>query len=181
MFTRRAKPIRITSVRITSFRISGVLLYFIISMFFDKFNGFRDNLTMQVFQKSPNNQQSILRDVTQRKLIASYRRFGTNFRSKIQGQEVKIYPETSETNYQSTLCNIPEDRRSRLHRGGSPKSRNQQCPSEHTHCHNLQDKRNYRLLLRSVEIGLVFCFGRSALFQKAFEAYSKHTARVHLY
>ena len=41
MFTRRTKPIRIISVR-----ISGVLLYFIINVFFDKFNGFRDNLAI---------------------------------------------------------------------------------------------------------------------------------------
>jgi len=31
-------------------------------------------------------------------------------------------PETSATNYQSTLRNIPEERRSHLHRGGSLKS-----------------------------------------------------------
>jgi len=31
--------------------------------------------------------------------------------------------ETSVTNYQSALCNIPEEWRSHLHRGGSRKSR----------------------------------------------------------
>ena len=33
------------------------------------------------------------------------------------------YPETSVQNYHSTLRNIPEERRSHLHRGGSLKSR----------------------------------------------------------
>ena len=33
-------------------------------------------------------------------------------------------PVTSVTNYQSTLRNIPEERRSHLHRGENPKSRN---------------------------------------------------------
>jgi len=33
-----------------------------------------------------------------------------------------VFPETSVTNYQSTLRNIPEERRSHLHRGGSRKS-----------------------------------------------------------
>jgi len=35
-----------------------------------------------------------------------------------------VQPWTSETNSKSTLRNIPEERRSHLHRGGSPKSRN---------------------------------------------------------
>jgi hypothetical protein len=35
----------------------------------------------------------------------------------------KGYPETSVTNYQSTLRNIPEERGSRLYRGGSLISR----------------------------------------------------------
>jgi hypothetical protein len=33
-------------------------------------------------------------------------------------------PETAITNYQSMLCNIPEERRPHLHCGGSPKSCN---------------------------------------------------------
>jgi hypothetical protein len=42
-----------------------------------------------------------------------------------KGQEVQPIgcPETSVQNYNSTLCNIPEDRISHLHRGGSLKSR----------------------------------------------------------
>jgi hypothetical protein len=35
----------------------------------------------------------------------------------------RIRRKMSVTNYQLTLCNIPEDRRSHLHRGGSLKSR----------------------------------------------------------
>ena len=141
MFTRRAKPIRITSNR-----ISGVLLYFVINVFFDKFNGFRVKLnsTVQMCRYFRNhqisNQQSygMLRSVNWWLVTdVSGRTFGPTFKVK----KSKSCPETSETNYQSRLCNIPEDRRARLHRGGSPNSRNQQCPSEHIHSHNVQKKK----------------------------------------
>jgi hypothetical protein len=39
-------------------------------------------------------------------------------------------PETSVSNYQSTLCNIPEERRSYLHRDGSLKTRQSRGVSE---------------------------------------------------
>jgi hypothetical protein len=66
--------------------------------------------------------------------ICSYRRFGTIYQSHFKGQAVfldcltlqmgpVVCPETSVTNYQSTLRNIPEERRSHLHRGESLKSR----------------------------------------------------------
>ena len=68
--------------------------------------------------------------VTQRWLVVSYWRFGKTYRSHLQGSRGprKIYPsrwewwvtpEKSVTNYSST-----EERISRLHHGGSPKSRN---------------------------------------------------------
>jgi hypothetical protein len=53
-------------------------------------------------------------DFTQGKMVNSYRRFGTTYRSRLS---------KSLTVYLSTLRNIPEERRSHLHRDGSPKSR----------------------------------------------------------
>jgi len=52
-------------------------------------------------------------DFTQGKMVNSHRRFGTTYRSRLS---------KSQTVYPSTLRNIPEERRSHLHRGGSPKS-----------------------------------------------------------
>jgi hypothetical protein len=37
------------------------------------------------------------------------------------------FPETAVENYHSTLSNIPEERKSHLHSGGSPKSRTVPC------------------------------------------------------
>jgi hypothetical protein len=70
---------------------------------------------------------SLFWDVTQRRLVVSYRRFVTSSRIKqLTAWSLKMGPtgchETSVTYYQSTLRNIPEERRSRLHRGGSLKS-----------------------------------------------------------
>ena len=63
--------------------------------------------------------------VTQRRLLASYRFFGTTFRSHLQGWSSQsiVCTETSVTNYQSMLRNIPEEQSSHLHRDGSLKSR----------------------------------------------------------
>jgi len=55
------------------------------------------------------------------------RRFGIIYRSIFEGQTVRLpmkmepisCPETSETNYKSTLRNILEEWRPYLHRGGS--------------------------------------------------------------
>ena len=63
-------------------------------------------------------------DVMQRMLVV-YRRFGTDYRSYLQGSsspdcltlEDVIYRLSN--NYQRTLRDIPEDRRSELHYGGS--------------------------------------------------------------
>jgi hypothetical protein len=57
---------------------------------------------------------------TQRWLVVSWRRFGTTCRFQLQGIGCS---ETSLTDYESTLRNIPEERRSHLHRSGSLKSR----------------------------------------------------------
>ena len=65
-------------------------------------------------------------DITQRRLVILYQRFGTTYRSHLQGQEVQKdnfldfltfegCPETSLQNYQSTLRNIPQERRSQCH------------------------------------------------------------------
>ena len=56
-------------------------------------------------------------DVTQRGFLVSYRRVGTFYRSHRTGTLFRIVG-----NYQSTLWNIPEERRFHLHRGRSLKS-----------------------------------------------------------
>jgi hypothetical protein len=60
-------------------------------------------------------------------MVILYRRFGTRSPSWIS-RTLKMgpigFPETSVQNYHSTLRNIPEERRSNLHRGGSLISRN---------------------------------------------------------
>ena len=68
-----------------------------------------------------------------RRVVIVYRRFGTTYRSHIQGSTswtswpLKMgpirRPETSVKDYHSTLRNIPEERRSHQHRGGSLKSK----------------------------------------------------------
>ena len=70
--------------------------------------------------------------ITQRAVVISYRRFGTTHRSHPQGSTwpLKIgCPETSVRNYHYSLRNDPEERSSRLLRGGSLKSRISVCPS----------------------------------------------------
>ena len=48
----------------------------------------------------------------QRKMVVSYRRFVTTYRSHLQGQTRPTgSPETSVTDYHSTLCKAPEERR----------------------------------------------------------------------
>jgi hypothetical protein len=64
---------------------------------------------------------------TQRRVVILYRRFGTTHRSHLQGSRSRIRKgplkmgpvgclETSVQNYQSTLRNIPQERRSQLNR-----------------------------------------------------------------
>jgi hypothetical protein len=70
-------------------------------------------------------------DITERRVILLYRRFGTTYRSHIQrswtsssltmGQIVR--PETSVNDYHSTSRNSPEQRRSHQHSGRRLKSR----------------------------------------------------------
>jgi len=71
-------------------------------------------------------------DIRQRRLAFSYRGFGTTYWSHLQGSSNQrnfcnvwpltkgpiFCPETSATNYQYMLYNIPEERRSHLDRGG---------------------------------------------------------------
>jgi hypothetical protein len=66
---------------------------------------------------------SLFRDVTQRRLVAGYRHFGTTYQSHLQGScSPKGSPETSVTNCHSTLRDITEGRISHWHRGGSLQS-----------------------------------------------------------
>jgi hypothetical protein len=64
-------------------------------------------------------------DITQRWVVVLYQRFGTTCRVHRRGSTEPVImgpigcPETSVQNYHSTLCNIPEERRSHLNRGGS--------------------------------------------------------------
>jgi hypothetical protein len=51
-------------------------------------------------------------DITQRRAVILYRRFGTKYRPRFQGSISLIgCPETSVKDYHSTLRNIPEERR----------------------------------------------------------------------
>lgn len=72
-------------------------------------------------------------DVTRRRLLAGYRRFGKAYSSHVQGSgssrtawplklELISWPETSGTNYQPTPRNITEQQK--LHSGGSLKPQN---------------------------------------------------------
>jgi hypothetical protein len=63
--------------------------------------------------------------ITHRMVVTPYRRFGTTYRSRLQGQGPKGCPETSARNYHYTLRlrNSSEKRRSHLLRGGSLKLR----------------------------------------------------------
>ena len=75
-------------------------------------------------------------DITQRKLVIMYRRFGITHWSHLRGSRIPRsrtslllkmgsigYPETSLRKTHFTLRNIPEDRRFHLHHGGSLKLR----------------------------------------------------------
>jgi hypothetical protein len=77
-------------------------------------------------------------DVTQRRLVVSYRRFGTTYWPISNGQAVlkirpRCCPETSAANYQSTLRNIPEERRSHLYGGERSLSPGIKRPGRETH------------------------------------------------
>jgi len=64
--------------------------------------------------------------ITQRVVVISYRRFGTTYRSHLQGpfrERTVSCPETSAKNYHYSLRNNTEERRSHLLRGGKLKSR----------------------------------------------------------
>jgi hypothetical protein len=69
-------------------------------------------------------------DITWRRVVIIYRRFGTTYRSHLLESEVRKEPlkmapircpETSANNYHTTPPNIPEQRRYHQHRGGSLK------------------------------------------------------------
>jgi hypothetical protein len=85
-------------------------------------------------------------DISKLRVAIIYRRFGTKYRSHLQGSRsprrpLKMgsirCPETSVKNYHSTLCNIPEERRSHQGGGGSLKSRLQiLCPDFSYSCLN---------------------------------------------
>jgi uncharacterized membrane protein YgcG len=70
-------------------------------------------------------------DITQRRVVILYRRFGTTYQSHLQGSQTSWSskmglipcPETSEKDYHTALRNTPEERRSHRRRGGSLKSR----------------------------------------------------------
>jgi hypothetical protein len=74
-------------------------------------------------------------DITQRRVVVPYRRFGTTYRSHLQGPSSFSgtvcpakrgpigCPETSVQNFHSALRNIPEECRYHLSRGGSLRSR----------------------------------------------------------
>jgi hypothetical protein len=57
--------------------------------------------------------------ITQRRMVILYLRFGTTYRSNLQGSRS---PETSVKDYHLTLRNNPEQHTCRQHRGGNLKS-----------------------------------------------------------
>jgi hypothetical protein len=59
---------------------------------------------------------SLFWDVKRRRFLVIYRRCGTAYRPKMGPTGCG---EASINDYKSTLCNTPEEQRSRLHRGGS--------------------------------------------------------------
>ena len=71
---------------------------------------------------------ALFRDITRPRVVIVYRRFGTNV--SVPSSRVKespwrwgrCCPETAVKNYHRTPHNIPEERRSHQHRGGSLKS-----------------------------------------------------------
>jgi hypothetical protein len=67
---------------------------------------------------------SFFSDVKQQWLVASYHCFGTAYWSHLLDpwRRDLCCPETSETNYHSTLCNIPQGQRPHLQWGRGPKS-----------------------------------------------------------
>ena len=83
----------------------------------------------------PNLRSAIIWDITQRRMVILNRRFGTTYRSHLQGLRSPIpwtswsfsmgligWPETHVNDYHSTLRNNPEEHRSYQYRCGSLKS-----------------------------------------------------------
>ena len=70
-----------------------------------------------------SNRYSLFSDLTRCRLIISYRRFRTTCLPHIQVLGPLGCPDTSVTNYETMLSNIPEERRSHLHPGCSLKPR----------------------------------------------------------
>ena len=72
----------------------------------------------------------LFREVTQRRVLITYRRFGQSTGPIFKGKEIPLKmgpiscPETSVEDYHSWLRNIPEVRISHLYSGGSLMSRN---------------------------------------------------------
>jgi hypothetical protein len=68
--------------------------------------------------------RALFGDITQRRVVILYRRFGTIYRFHWSLKMGRIRcPETSVKDYQSTLRKIPEERRFHQRRGGSLRSR----------------------------------------------------------
>ena len=89
-------------------------------------------MTLEWDFTTPTYRSSLFWDVTQGRLVVtnvSVQPIGPIFKDQavqegLLGLPDPACPETSVTKYQSALRNIPEERRSRLHRGGSLKLRN---------------------------------------------------------
>jgi hypothetical protein len=86
--------------------------------------------------------------ITQRWVVVLYRRFGTTYWSLLQGWRSPrrlsswtswpiVHPETSVQKYHSTLRNVPEERRSYLHRGESLKPRLILCIPLCLYCYSI--------------------------------------------
>jgi hypothetical protein len=76
-----------------------------------------------------NLRSALLCDITERRVVILYRRFGTTYRSHLQGSRSPIRcSETSVKDCHSTLRNITEECRCHQHRGESLKSRIERIP-----------------------------------------------------
>jgi len=103
-------------------------------------------------------------DVTQRRLVVYYRPFVTTYRFRFQGPI--SWPETSVTNYQSTLRNISEEQRYYSYFGGILKSRSVRPTSMTTVANG--DKNNNSSTMRCVKVKVKSASGPRHGFIKTF-------------
>jgi hypothetical protein len=82
--------------------------------------------TSEKQDKSTESEITIFWDITRRRVVIIYRRFGSTYRSRLQfltlDDVTDMLFRNVGKNYHTTLRNTPEERRSHQHRRGSLKS-----------------------------------------------------------